>query len=228
TVALHPASAGPGTPSAGASGAPGTPGSQAGPGANPDGGTTGGTEAGRTPTVTPSTPPPPGPVERPVKFPDLHGVMIDVPNGWVSLAVLTGKPPTATGYLASQPLDTRTACPLQQQGCVPVNTLSDGTLSDGGTLITLRLVGDSSEAKKIYGYDGPAVATEVDKTCRGWGGTAQLVGHRAVILDSGMAVIELSACLNGSSVPGVQKVQQLLDTLRYTGDAPVAPGSTRG
>ncbi|MFD0273194.1 hypothetical protein ACFVHB_04660 [Kitasatospora sp. NPDC127111] len=232
SVALHPASAGPGTASTGATGAPGTRPSPSaggnagtGPGAaeNTGAGTAGGAEAGPTPSVAPSDSPAPTIIDRPLRFPDLGGVMIDVPAGWTGLAAMTGKPSSATGYLASQPLYAKASCTPRQESCEPVDKLVEG-----GTLITLTAASDRPQAEKIYGFDGPAVAIEVDKTCHGRGGTAQLVGHRAVILDYGMDVVELSACLNRPSDAALRQVQKLLDSLRNTGTAPAAPDSIRG
>ncbi|WP_331741165.1 hypothetical protein [Kitasatospora sp. NBC_00039] len=182
--------------------------------------------AGAVPTSVPgaatSESPAPEVSARPLRFPDLGGVTVDLPAGWSSTAVPAAEPRASTGYVASEPLDPKPSCGPQQSSCGPV-----GRLAGGGALVTITLVGDQDMAEKLAG--GRAVVeTDVDKSCGLRGGTRQVVGHRIVDVANAAAVVELTACLNRPSGQTVQQVQHILDSVRTTGDAPTAPGSTRG
>ncbi|AUY53367.1 hypothetical protein [Streptomyces sp. CB01881] len=171
------------------------------------------------PSASPSTSLPPG--GRPLWFPDIGGVIVDLPAGWSSAVVPAAEPLASTGYVASEPFGTKAPCPPQQAGCGPL-----GRITEGGALVTLTLVDNLDAAGKPSG--GMAeVETEVDKTCGLRGGTRELVGHRIVLVANRVATVELIGCMNRPAPETVQLVQQVFETVRTTGVASAAPGSTR-
>ncbi|MBP0453156.1 hypothetical protein J5Y04_26965 [Kitasatospora sp. RG8] len=171
------------------------------------------------PSASPSTSLPPG--TRPLWFPDIGGVIVDVPAGWSSTVIPSTKPLASTGYAASEPLGTKASCPPQQADCGPL-----GRIAEGGALVTITLVDNLNPSGKPSA--GMAeVETDIDKTCGLRGGTRELVGHRIVLVAETVATVELIGCMNRPAEETVQLVQQLFETVRTTGVASAAPGSTR-
>ncbi|WP_406208950.1 hypothetical protein OH807_37840 [Kitasatospora sp. NBC_01560] len=224
-IALRPATAAPPLPG----GTGGTGGTAGGPAANAPGsgsdaepgtGPASGTSAGSAPTATPSMPSASGAAMYPLRFPDLGGLVVDLPAGWSAMSVPSGKPQIGYGYLANRSVGA-SPCSDARGDCDPL-----GHLADGAVLVTMTLIGDRVQVEKLSGSTAPAVDTVIDKPCGVRGGTRQLVGHRSIGLSGPSVLVELTACLNKPAPQTVLQVQSLLDSLRTTGNAAIAPGSS--
>ncbi|MFJ5118240.1 hypothetical protein [Kitasatospora sp. NPDC088548] len=162
---------------------------------------------------------------RPVGFPELGGLVVYMPIGWSTLLIPSADPRRSTGYLASQPLTVRPSCTAKQSACA---TAPADELGEDGALIAIGLIDDQTLAAKLSGTSEPAAEAGLDKDCFGLGGTLALLGHRTVTEADQVTVVELKACLNKPSERTLQSVQQILSSVRVTGNAPAAPGSRRG
>lgn len=170
------------------------------------------------PSATPEPTDSPAPGSRPIAFPDLGGVVLDLPDGWYALATSesTGSGArTPIGQLADEPLTPRYLCPSDQQATCPPLIL----LPDGGALLTLGLDYDTG-APAVTGR--PATMTEqpLDKVCRIRGGTHTFVGERGGLTKGD---VRLEACLNNPSSRTLDLVQRILDSLRADDPRDVEP-----
>ncbi|MFD5086798.1 hypothetical protein ACFWOG_29700 [Kitasatospora sp. NPDC058406] len=163
----------------------------------------------------------------PVRFPELDGVIIDIPPDWYRLSVPgtdNRKDDTAyaRGYTASQPLVGELGCPTRN-GTRERVCLADGALDAGGMLVGLTLVRDPVVTGEQKGQTGPLFYAVPEKSCVVQGGTRTLRGYRTVQAPSGPAVVELTACLRVSDAVSVLAVERILDSIRVTGGAVDAP-----
>ncbi|WP_224277585.1 hypothetical protein, partial [Streptomyces sp. LS1784] len=181
--------------------------------------------AGMPPAVA-SVPPAPGTVLPPgttIRFPSLSDVAVDVPNGWHTRDGITSDSREGIGFLATQPLDTKSSCP-RAGICVLA-----GPLTADGVFATLQLIDDPARIGQTP--IGPAALTEgtPEALCTMYGGTRELVGHRVVVRDGVPALIKLNACLREPSDPTLRQLQQVLDSLRTTtGSRATTPKTLRG
>lgn len=139
-TALAPGSAGPAAPG----GAP----SNASPSPTPD--RTTGSETGG-----------------PVRFPDLGGVIVDIPPDWYRLSVpgTNRRDGTAAfGYAAGQPIVPEAGCPIRN-GTRDRFCLASGSLEDGGALVGLTLVRDPALAGKQAGQAIDLTEAPLEKSC---------------------------------------------------------------
>ncbi|MCG6493847.1 hypothetical protein [Kitasatospora sp. A2-31] len=199
-----------------------TPARTPGRGADPDEG------AGGTGTAPAGTPPPSGTSgsffpERAIRFPELDSLVISLPPGWAAMYRPAAKPLGGVGYLADQPLEPGVYCAGQGATCAPL-----AALADGGSLVTVTLVTEWTEAQKVLRTALPPADTQLDKTCALRGGTRELVGHRTIEVDDAVTVVRLSACLNQPSAKAVQVFTEVLDSVQIGGDAVDAVGTGTG
>ncbi|MER5349186.1 hypothetical protein ABT093_02480 [Kitasatospora sp. NPDC002551] len=161
---------------------------------------------------------------RTVRFTVLDDVAVDVPGGWYDLTVLPGVGQLdPVGYLASQRLAGGTGCPTRD-GRQESVCLTAGTLLDDGVLVTLRLIRDPNAVGKYLGEVGTMQNMARDKDCEARGGTLQLFGSRAMLLNGRPEVVQLTACASRPTDETLTALSKLAASLRPAATAP--DGST--
>ncbi|MGW4897410.1 hypothetical protein ACWEQL_34935 [Kitasatospora sp. NPDC004240] len=207
-----------------------TPGPAVGPAAGPAAGPTGVTGP-PAPTPTPEVGADPA---RPVRFPDLGGVVLDLPANWYAIAAPSYDPMNSLGHLSTQALTAKATCPPptgEPKSPLAVCTPT-GELDSGGVLITLMLTTSSAGPEASA---GPEQLTEqpLGLVCQARGGTLSLEGERTGIAKG---VVLLEACLREPDQRTIEQVRRLLASLRPAGlqggasaepTEPAAPGSSR-
>ncbi|MFJ9950124.1 hypothetical protein [Kitasatospora sp. NPDC091207] len=180
------------------------------------------TAASHLPSVSPSGVPSPSDGSQAVLFPELRGVILDVPRGWSTLIMPAGGPLSGTGFTANQPLKVAPYCPPWQVDCAPLEALNTD-----GVLVAVTLFDDPAHTQKLAWTAAAAEDTALAKDCGLRGGTRQLTGHRTVTVAGAVTVVELTACLNRPSARTVELVQRVVTSVRVTGGASVvATGSS--
>ncbi|MEV0534802.1 hypothetical protein [Kitasatospora sp. NPDC050463] len=178
--------------------------------------------AASSPSVSPSSVPSSRDGTQAVLYPELGRVILDVPRGWSTLIMPTGRAPKSTGYTANKPLSAAPYCPPWQSDCAPLEALDTDTV-----LVAVTVLDDPGHVQKLAGKAPAAEDTALDKDCGLRGGTRQLTGHRTVTVGGTAAVVQLTACLNRPSARTVELVQRVVDSVRTTGGASiVATGSS--
>ncbi|MFE2723084.1 hypothetical protein [Kitasatospora sp. NPDC059327] len=176
------------------------------------------TAASDGPSVSPS----PFEGSQAVLFPEIGGVILDVPKGWYTLVMPAGGPLSDTGFTANQSLKVAPYCPPWQADCAPLEALNTD-----GVLVAVTLIEDPAHVQKLAGTAAPAEDTALAKDCGLRGGTRQLTGRRTVTVAGAVTVVELTACLNHPSARTVELVQRVVASVRVTGGASaVATGSS--